>query len=66
MICEKCKMAEATIHITEVFGHEMKKTNFCQTCFGQTDLAKKLSGKMPDATSGLKALAFDQPPFKHH
>ena len=54
MLCEKCKTAEATVHIDEVIGDvpaETKKRDLCAACFSQTDLAKKLSGKMADATS---------------
>jgi protein-arginine kinase activator protein McsA len=53
MLCEMCKTAEATVHITEVVAdtpEEMKKHDFCAACFGQTDLAKGLGGKMADAT----------------
>ena len=54
MLCEKCKTAEATVHITEAVAdasEEMQKHDFCEACFSQTDLAKKLSGKMANATS---------------
>jgi protein-arginine kinase activator protein McsA len=54
MLCENCKTAEATIHITEVVAdapEEMEKHDFCAACFDRTDLAKRLSGKMADATS---------------
>ncbi len=54
MLCEKCKTAEATVHITEVVANapeEMKKHDFGAACFGQTDLAKRLSGKIANATS---------------
>jgi len=54
MLCEKCNKAEATVHITEVFAdspEEMKKGNFCVPCFSQSDLAQKLGGKLPEATS---------------
>lgn len=54
MLCEKCKKAEATVHITELVADapaEMKKHDFCAACFGQTDLAKSLGGKLADATS---------------
>ncbi len=54
MRCEKCKTAEATIHITQVVGdapEQMKKHDFCVACFGQTDFAKTASREMADATS---------------
>ena len=54
MLCEKCNKAEATVHITEVVAdapEETEKRNFCVACFSQSDLAKKLGGKLPEATS---------------
>jgi protein-arginine kinase activator protein McsA len=55
MLCEQCKTAEATVHITELVAgapaEEMKKRDFCEGCFSQTDLAKKVSGKTAGWTS---------------
>lgn len=54
MLCEKCKTAEATVHIDEVIGtvpDEIRKRDFCAACFSQTDVGKKLSGKVADGTS---------------
>jgi protein-arginine kinase activator protein McsA len=54
VLCEKCHAAEAAVHLTELVADapgEMKKHNFCAACFDQTDLAKRLGGKMDDATS---------------
>jgi protein-arginine kinase activator protein McsA len=54
MLCENCNTAEATVHITEIVAgapNEMKKRDFCDACFSQSDLAKKLSGKIPDSAS---------------
>ncbi len=48
MLCEKCNKATATVHITEVIADapgEMKKHDFCEACFSQSDLAKKVSRK---------------------
>lgn len=53
MLCEKCNKAEATLHITEVVAdapEEMRRRNFCVSCFSQSGLAKKLGGKLPEAT----------------
>ncbi len=67
MVCEKCKTAEATVHLTEVVAdapEEMKKHDFCAACFGQTDFAKRPSGTMADATRcGFTAIivADDEP-----
>jgi protein-arginine kinase activator protein McsA len=54
MLCEKCKTAEATVHITEVVADapdEMKKRDLCEACFNQSGFATKLSGKPADWTS---------------
>jgi protein-arginine kinase activator protein McsA len=54
MICEKCKRAEATVHITEIVADapdEMKKRDLCEACFNESDLAKKVSGKIAGWTS---------------
>ena len=54
MLCEKCKKVEAKVHITEVVAdepEEMKKRDFCEACFSQTDFARKLNGNLADATS---------------
>lgn len=54
MLCEKCKTAEATVHITEVVADapdEMKKSDLCEACFSQTELAKKVKAKTAGWTS---------------
>ena len=54
MLCEKCKKVEATVHITEVVAggpNEMKRRDFCEACFSQSDLDKKVSGKTGGWTS---------------
>ena len=54
MLCEKCKTAEATVHITEVVAEapgEMKKRNLCEACFSQSELAKKVHGRTRGWTS---------------
>jgi len=48
MLCEKCNQTEATVHITEVVAEapdEMKKRDFCEACFSQSDLAKRVPGE---------------------
>jgi protein-arginine kinase activator protein McsA len=45
MLCEKCKKAEATIHITEIIGDapdETKTHDLCEACCNQSELGKKL------------------------
>jgi protein-arginine kinase activator protein McsA len=63
MLCEKCNKQEATVHVTEVVAEasdEMKKHDFCEACFSQTELARKLSGKIlgPATAPGATAQIF--------
>ena len=65
MLCEKCNRLEATVHVTEVVAEatdEMRKRNFCQACFSQTELAAKLSGKIlePATAPGATAQIFSR------
>jgi len=53
MLCESCNKAEATVHITEVVAEapgEMKKRDLCEACFSQSELAKKVHGKIIHAS----------------
>ena len=48
MLCEKCHKTEATVQVTEVVAEspgQMRKRNLCEARWGDTDIAKKLSGK---------------------
>ena len=45
MLCEKCQKREAVVHVTEVVAgapDEMKKHNFCEPCFAESQLSKVL------------------------
>ncbi len=62
MLCEKCNEQEATVHVTEVVAEapdEMKKHDFCEACFSQTQFARKFGSKVlgpatePGATSQI-------------
>jgi protein-arginine kinase activator protein McsA len=53
VLCEKCNKVEAAVHITEVVAgapEEIKKHDFCESCFSKTDFAK-LGGETAPATS---------------
>ena len=63
MLCEKCNKEAATVHVTEIVAEapdEMKKHNFCEACFSQTQLARKFSGKIlgPATEPGATAHIF--------
>lgn len=60
MLCEKCNKQEATVHVTEVVAEapdQMKKHDFCEACFNQTDLATKLTGKIHEPATAPGATA---------
>ena len=68
MLCEKCNKQEATVHVTEVVAEapdQMKKREFCEACFNQTELATKLTGNIlepataPGATAQILSLGDD-------
>jgi len=42
MLCEKCHEREAIVHVTEIVAgsDEMKKHNFCEPCYGESDVSK--------------------------
>lgn len=63
MLCEKCNKQEATVHVTEVVAEapdQMKKHEFCEACFNQTELPTKLTGKIlePATAAGATAQIF--------
>ena len=44
MLCENCKTAEATVHITEAVADapdKMKKHDLCEACFSQSGLRQE-------------------------
>ena len=63
MLCEKCNKEEATVHVTQVVAQapeEMKKHDFCEACFSQSELVRKLSDKTlgPATAPGATAQIF--------
>ena len=63
MLCEKCNKQKATVHVTEVVAEasdEMKKHDYCEACFSQTELARKFSSKIlgPATEPGATAQIF--------
>ena len=48
MLCGKCNKEEATVHVTEEVAEapdKMKNHDFCEACFSQTELARKVNRK---------------------
>jgi protein-arginine kinase activator protein McsA len=53
MLCEKCQKRNATVHVTEVppGSGESKKHDFCESCYSESDIAKKVNTKTAGWTS---------------
>ena len=53
MLCEKCNRQEATVHLSEIVAetHQMRKHDFCEACFSQSELAIKFGGKILEPAS---------------
>jgi protein arginine kinase activator len=57
MLCGICKQKEASVHLTEIFGEEMRKVDLCPDCAGAKgvndptgfSLAELLAGLAPGA-----------------
>ena len=62
MLCEVCKQAQATVHLTEIVNEQMSELHLCEACanqkgaqveshFGLADLLSELAdfGKTPEA-----------------
>ena len=54
MVCELCKQAQATVHLTEIINEQMTELHLCETCanqkgaqveshFGLSDLLSELA-----------------------
>ena len=53
MLCELCKEHEATVHLTQVVGSEVKKVNLCETCAAKSGLDIKGTISITDLLLGL-------------
>ncbi len=65
MQCELCKEHEATVHLTQVVGSEVKKVNLCEACAAKSGLDIKGTISITDLLMGLSggpALAGGKPP----
>jgi protein-arginine kinase activator protein McsA len=43
MLCENCNKEEATVHLIICSGTGNEKRNLCESCFRQSDVAKKIA-----------------------
>ena len=53
MQCEMCKEHEATVHLTQVVGSEVKKVNLCEGCAAKSGLDIKGTISITDLLMGL-------------
>jgi protein arginine kinase activator len=53
MQCEMCKEREATVHLTQVVGSEVKKVNLCEGCAAKSGLDIKGTISITDLLMGL-------------
>jgi protein arginine kinase activator len=53
MQCEMCKEHEATVHLTQVVGSEVKKVNLCEACAAKSGLDIKGTISITDLLMGL-------------
>ena len=53
MQCELCKEREATVHLTQVVGNEVKKVNLCEGCAAKSGLDIKGTISSTDLLMGL-------------
>jgi hypothetical protein len=59
MICERCHAREATVHLTEVTGQDLRKIDLCESCCQDTrpgllEKAKRSASYPPPRTRGLQ------------
>ena len=65
MICERCKRAEATIHLTEIIQNVKSEVHLCENCAREIGLNSKLSGfslSLPEILSFLEVNEVDDEP----
>ena len=49
MLCENCNKEETVVHLTVVSPNGDEKRNLCESCYRESEIAKKI------ATSGWKS-----------
>jgi protein arginine kinase activator len=63
MICERCKLAEATIHLTEIIKDVKSEVHLCENCARDIGLNSKLSNfslSIPEMLSFLDVNEIDE------
>jgi protein-arginine kinase activator protein McsA len=42
MLCERCNKEEAVVHLTLISPNGDEKRNLCESCYRESDIAKKI------------------------
>ena len=53
MLCEVCKQAQATVHLTEIVNDQMTELHLCETCANQKGTQVESHFGLTDLLSGL-------------
>ena len=62
MLCELCKQAQATVHLTEIINDQMSELHLCEACANQKGAQVESHFGLADLLSGLADFSKTQEP----
>ena len=62
MLCELCKQAQATVHLTEIVNEQMTELHLCEACANQKGAQVESHFGLSDLLSGLAEFGKTQEP----
>ena len=62
MLCEVCKQAQATVHLTEIVNEQMTELHLCEACANQKGAQVESHFGLSDLLSGLAEFSKTQEP----
>jgi protein arginine kinase activator len=62
MLCELCKQAQATVHLTEIINEQMTELHLCEACANQKGAQVESHFGLADLLSGLADFSKTQEP----
>ncbi len=62
MVCELCKQAQATVHLTEIVNEQMTELHLCESCANQKGAQVESQFGLADLLSGLADFGKAQEP----
>ncbi len=65
MVCELCKHAQATVHLTEIVNDQMTEMHLCESCANQKGSQVETHFGLADMLSGLAEYGKAQEPEGH-